>query len=169
MLDKILEQAKSQLVPALIDDPQVDNAQADQIAQVSGETVINSLSDQLKSGDTSGIMEMLSGADTDPSNPAVNNLSPKVAENLISRLGISPELAQNIASKAIPIIMNMFNGKVADAKNQGVDIGSIIGGLVSGQGGGFLGKLGGLFGGKKDTSADSKGGLSDILGSFLGK
>lgn len=172
MLDKLKELAKSQLVPALIDDPDVDNAKAEEIAQVSGETVLSALSQQLQGGDYSGIMELLSGNDSDTSSPAVNNLSPQLAENLISKLGLSPELARGIAARVLPLILNMLNGKVQNAQSQGIDIGSILAGLAggsNGQGGGLLGKLGGLFGAKKDHAAagNREKDLSDLLGNIL--
>ncbi|QEC54091.1 uncharacterized protein DUF937 [Anseongella ginsenosidimutans] len=170
MLEKLLEQAKGQLIPSLIDDPEVDNAHAEQIAEVSGDTVINSLLGQARSGDYSGLQELLSGNDTDASSPAVNNLVPQVAENLISRLGLSPEMAQNIAGKVIPMIMNMLNGKVQDAQSRGIDIGGLLGGLMSGngQGGGLLGKLGGMFGGgRKGGSGDNQPDISSLLGKFF--
>src|SRR3546814_18411829 len=88
---------------------------------------------------------MLSGNETDPANPAANQFVPKVAENLASRLGSSPEMAQKIAVMAIPLIMNMLNGKVKDAKDKGIDVGDLLGSLAGGgQGGGLPGKLGGL-------------------------
>src|SRR3546814_5318016 len=60
MLDKLVELAKGQLLPSLIDDPDVDNAQAEEIARVSGDSVINSLMEQAKGGDLSGLQEMRS-------------------------------------------------------------------------------------------------------------
>ncbi|HEY9560066.1 MAG TPA: DUF937 domain-containing protein [Anseongella sp.] len=169
MLDKLVELAKGQLLPSLIDDPDVDNAQAEEIARVSGDSVINSLMEQAKGGDLSGLQEMLSGNETDPANPAANQFVPKVAENLASRLGLSPEMAQKIAVMAIPLIMNMLNGKVKDAKDKGIDVGDLLGSLAGGgQGGGLIGKLGGLFGGKKTAAGGAnQGGISDILGKFF--
>lgn len=177
MLEKLLEQAKSQLIPSLISDPEIDNAQASQIAEVSGDTVINSLLGQARSGDFSGIQELLSGNDTDQASPAVNSLIPQLTENLASRLGISPQLAQSISAKVIPLIMNMLNGKVRNAQSSGVDIGGMLGGLMSGSGqgggngqagGGLLGKLGGMFGGSgKTDSAKKQADISDLLGKFL--
>lgn len=167
MLDKLLEQAKSQLIPSLENDPEVDNAKAGQIAEVSSDTVINSLIGQAKSGDLSGIQEMLSGEDTDAASPAANSLVPQLAQNLASKIGISPETAQSIASKVIPLIMNMFNGKVKDAKNQGMDIGGMLGGLTGGQGGGLLGKVSDMFGGGGKSSGNKQNDISDLLGKFL--
>src|SRR3546814_7335128 len=97
MLDKLVELAKGQLLPSLIDDPDVDNAQAEEIARVSGDSVINSLMEQAKGGDLSGLQEMLSGNETDPAYPAATQFVPKVADTLASRLGLSPEMAPQIA------------------------------------------------------------------------
>src|SRR3546814_16457236 len=123
MLDKLVELAKGQLLPSLIDDPDVDNAQAEEIARVSGDSVINSLMEQAKGGDLAGLQEMLSGNETDPGNQEENQFVPKVAENLAYRQGMSPEMTQKIDVVALTLLMNMFNGKVNEAKNKGIEVG----------------------------------------------
>src|SRR3546814_16270347 len=97
MLDKLVELAKGQLLPSLIDDPDVDNAQAVEIARVSGDSVLNSLMEQAKGGDLSGLQEMLSGNETEHAHHAANRFVHKWAENLAARREWSPWMGRTRA------------------------------------------------------------------------
>jgi hypothetical protein len=57
---------------------------------------------------------------------------PGIAAKLAGRLGISEGTARTLAAAAIPVIMNMMNGQVNQAQKGGLDIGSMIGGLMGG-------------------------------------
>jgi hypothetical protein len=91
------------------------------------------------------LREMLSGADTGTDNQVVQQLQSSVTTQLQSKLNISGQSAQQLAVMALPIIMNMLNGKVKNAQSSGFDINSALNGLKSQKGGllnGILGMLG---------------------------
>lgn len=174
MLEQLLEMAQSQLGNQFTEDPEVDNNIVPQASQVASSSVLNAIMDQVKGGNISAITEMLSGGQTDANNPEVQNLVPGVANNLMSQLGIGSDQAQGLAGKAIPVIMNMLNGKVQNAQSQGgFDVASLLGQLTGGGaqqnsgGGGILSSLAGsLLGG----GGNSGGGLqSTIINGVIGK
>lgn len=146
------------------------------VAGVTSQAVLDTLMQQLQSGDMSGIQEMLSGADTTPDSPAVNGLMPNVTSQLSNQLNLSPGMAQTIAAIAIPLILNMLNGRVNQAQQGGMDVGGMLGGLLGGgggsmgAGGGLLGSvLGGMMGGNNTASRPQQGGGGqDMLGGLLG-
>jgi hypothetical protein len=64
--------------------------------------------------------------------------------------------------------MNMMNGQVNQAQKGGLDIGSMIGGLMGGGGLSGLGGLGNLGGNQKgNQKGNQQGGLGDMLGGFF--
>lgn len=126
------------------------------VAGVASESIMQGLNQQVQSGDYSSVQEMLSGMDTSPDSPAVNGLMPGVTSQLSNRLGLSPGVAQTIAMMAIPLILNMLNGRVNQSRQGGNDIGGMLGGLL---GGGNAGNSG---------NANSGGGIGGLLGSVLG-
>lgn len=176
MLEQLLEMAQSQLGNQFTEDPEVDNNIVPQASQVASSSVLNAIMDQVKGGNISAITEMLSGSQTDASHPEVQNLVPGVANNLMSQLGIGSSQAQGLAGKAIPVILNMLNGKVQNAQSQGgFDVASLLGQLTGGGAqqqnsgaGGILSSLAGsLLGGGGNNSG---GGLqSTIINGVLGK
>jgi len=173
MFEQFLNIAQSHLQSQMATNPQVQQLGVDpqQVAGVASESVLNTLSSQLQNGDTSGIAELLSGSDTSQNSPAVKGLLPAVASQLSSRLNIPPATAQALAAIAIPLILNLLNGRVNQAKQGGMDIGSLLGGLLGGNnnGGGLMGSvLGGMMGGKPTSQSTTHGSGQNILGGILG-
>jgi hypothetical protein len=164
MLDSLIDLAKENLTGVVNSQPELQNRDAQETAQVTGQTILEELTHQAQSGETLGIMEMLSGSQTNSGHPAVNSMLPGVVAKLASRLGISEGTARTLAMAAIPMILNMMNGQVNQAQKGGLDIGSMLGGLM---GGGGLAGLGGLLGGNSGSSKD-KGNSQDMLGGILG-
>jgi hypothetical protein len=164
MLDSLIDLAKEHLTGVANSQPELQNRDPQETAQITGKTILEELTNQAHSGETSGIMEMLSGRQTTSNHSAVNSMLPGVVAKLASRLGISEGTARTLAMAAIPIIMNMMNGQVNQAQKGGFDIGGMLGGLL---GGGGLAGLGGLMGGNQSNTKD-KGNENDGLGGMLG-
>jgi hypothetical protein len=168
MLDSLIDLAKDHLSGVVNNQPELQNRDPQETARITGETVLEDLMGQAQTGNTSGIMEMLSGQQTSATSPLVSGMIPGIAAKLAGRLGISEGTARTLAAAAIPLIMNMMNGQVNQAQKGGLDIGSMIGGLMGGGGlSGLdgLGNLGGL--GGKPKGNQQQGGLGDMLGGFF--
>lgn len=164
MFEQLLDLAKNNLGNLINDDNEVPVEQKELAANVASETVINNITNQAKGGNYAGISEMLSGKDTDGNNRVAGNMIPDVVNNLIKKVGLSPEVAQSMAAKAVPSILNMLNSKVSAAKSTGgFDISSILnnlggGGNTASGGGGILGFIKKLLGGSKSNQTANSGG-----------
>jgi hypothetical protein len=176
MLDQLIQMATQQLGQQFIENPDVPNDQFDvnQVAQTTGSSIFETIAGQIGGGNIGGITEMLSGQQTGGNNPLVSGIASNVVNSLVQKSGLSPQLAQTIASVAVPFVMNMFNKQAGAAQSGGMDIGGLISGALSGgggnQGGGGLlgGLLGGILGGNKQQSGGGDLG-SQVLGSVLGQ
>lgn len=172
MFEQLLDLAKNNLGGLINNQQDVPLEQKEQAASVASETVINNITNQIKGGNYAGISEMLSGKDTDGNNAVAGSMMPDVVNNLIKKVGLSPEAAQNMASKAVPSILNMLNSKVSSAKSTGgFDISSILsnlggGGQTAASGGGIMGFIKKLFGGAKSSQSASSGGGSNTMDSI---
>lgn len=134
MLDQLLNVANDQLSDYLYGDQDVDNQIAQPAAQVASNTIINSIMDMAKNGQLSGLLNMFSGYQTDSNNSIVSTLMPTVVNAISQKLGVNPSIAQMIASKAVPYVLNMFNGKVnkTEHTNNNFDIIGTLTGLLGG-------------------------------------
>ncbi len=165
MLEQLLDLAKTHLGEQFHADPEVDNAIAPDAANAASSSVIDAIMSQVKGGNLGAITEMLSGSNTDASHPEVQNLMPNIATTIAGKLGIAPEVANGLASKALPLIMNMLNGKVGQAQAGGIDIQGLVGqltGAAQGGGGNMLGNI------VSSVLGGSGGGLGSIVGKLLG-
>ena len=176
MLDQLIQMATQQLGQQFVENPDVPNDQFDvnQVAQTAGSSIFETIAGQISGGNIGGITEMLSGQQTGGNNPLVSGIATNVVNALVQKSGLNPQLAQTIASVAVPFVMNMFNKQAGAAQSGGMDIGGLISGALSGgggnQGGGGLlgGLLGGILGGNKQQSGGGDLG-SQVLGSVLGQ
>ncbi len=175
MFEQLVSMATSHLGDNLSSNEAIKGLGVDHqnVAGVAGNVILQTLMGQLQNNDTSALQEMLSGTETSQNSPAVSSLMPSVVSQLGSQLNLSSGTAQSIAAVAIPLIMNMLNGRVNQAQQGGMDIGGMLGGLMgggnaSGGGGGLLGSvLGGLMGGG-NAAPQQKNSAQDMLGSLLG-
>lgn len=136
-----------------------------QVASVASESVLSSLMSQAGSGNLSNIMEMFSGSETSADHSSIAEMSPVVAQQLSSKLGIDSNMASGIVSQIMPMIMNTFNNK---AGSGGFDVQSIVSQF---QNGGIGDAIQDLIGGGKGNSTNPGAGgiLNMIKGLFGGK
>ncbi len=175
MLEQLIQMATSQLGSQLQDHPELAGQDIDlgNVAQTAGTSIFETLASQIGGGNIGGLTEMLSGTDTSADHPVASSMSSNVVESLVQKAGVSPQIASTIASVAIPMIMNMFNKQAGQAQSNGIDIGGLISGALSGggqsQGGGGLlgGLLGSVLGGGNQQQSGGGGLGAQVLGSVL--
>lgn len=173
MIEQLIQMATQQLGQQFVEHPDVPNTEFDvnQVAQTAGSSIFESIAGQVGSGNLGGLQEMLSGQTTGANNPLVSGIASNVVNALVQKSGLNPQLAQTIASVAVPFVLNMFNKQAGAAQSGGMDIGSLITGAMSGgqQGGGGLigGLLGGILGGNKQPQGQDLG--TQVIGSVLGQ
>ena len=151
MFDQLLNIAQENLGGITRNIPGLNDLDSKQVSDVTSQTVINTILYQAKKGDVNSLKEMLSGSDTGHDNEVINSLKGSVTNQLRNKLNISDQSAQQLAIMALPIIMNMLNGKVRNAQNSGLDINSQLNSL-SGRGGGMFNSLLGHFGGNNGNT-----------------
>lgn len=139
MFDKIMGLVKDQVTNSIGSIPGIP---ADKKAQTI-ETTASSLMDGLKQHAVGGGLQSLLGGGGAPS-----GLSSGVVSALTQKVGLSPAIAQSVVAAVIPAVMSLFKKKIADPKEPGFNLESLVGGLTGGSGGGLMGAIGGLFGKK---------------------
>lgn len=167
MLDQLLNGEHNQLFDIVKNFSGVENHQNEAATTVVKESIIDTLTQQAKSGDLSSIQAMFSGTQTDANSPVAAGLSGNIVQNLIGKLGISPSTAQSLTQQILPVVLNMFNNKSGQAQNGGLDIASIIGQTLGGQGNsGSVDSLLNLFNNKDNNNSSNKDdgfGLDDMI------
>lgn len=160
MIDQLIQLAKEQLGGQL-QQAGLNSAQINPSMEVAKDTVVDGIKSEAMSGGLDNLLSLFNGkAAASASNPFVSSLITKYAGNLISKLGLSPQVSQTVSQLVIPTIMQLFAKKETGTANSAGDlmsmlgmdkdkgIASILGNLGGGKGGDILGGLGKIFGGK---------------------
>ncbi|MFN8437690.1 MAG: DUF937 domain-containing protein [Cytophagales bacterium] len=170
MLEQLLNSEQGNLFDLVKNFQGIDNQHNEAATNIVKDTIVSSLSNQAKSGDLSGILEMFSGSQTNGINNAASSMSNDIVSNLVSKLGINPSQASGFVQMAMPIIMNMFNNKVQNAKSSGFDVASLIGQFAGGNSGsgidaGSVSSLISMFtnGGNSSSNSNDGFGLDDVI------
>lgn len=144
MYDQLLNFAKDHLKNIIDSTPELQSMDKQKATQVTGESIISSIMNQVKDGQFGGIKELLSGNTTGHDHDEVKKLEKPVSENLMNKLGVSKDTAILLAVAAIPLVLNMMNSKVNTAKQNGVNVDSYLN--KAEQGGGLLSSILKMFG-----------------------
>ena len=157
MFDKLSsmfsETVKDQLEGQLMETIGMDAEKADKTVKVGTETILSSFSDELMSGNISGLTDLVKGGvQNTAQNPIISGISQKVVNALAEQVGLSQSMANKVVEIIIPFVMNMLNEK--DADDSPFSINSMFD----------------LLSGKKDESSadDLFSGLSKGLGGLFG-
>lgn len=146
MLDQLLSFAKDNLTDILDGIPEMQQMDKQQSLDVMSKSVVNTIMDQVKSGDFSALKEMLNGNTTAHDSDEVKKLHEPIAQDLMKKLNLSENTSGVLSAAVIPIIMNMLNNKVSNAKSNGVDVDGYLNKME--QGSGLLSSILKLFGAK---------------------
>lgn len=150
MLDNILSLVKDQ-VSGIID--KNNEIPADEKAKVV-DTTTSTLMDGFISNFTENNLSSLSGlfGGGGGGGDLVETLKNSVVSVLSEKIGLSKEVANNIAASVVPTVTNLLSSKVNDSNEPGFTLESVIGafsGKTGGKsGGGIVDTLKGFFGGK---------------------
>lgn len=148
MIQQLLNLAEEHLQGIERNIPELMDLDSKSVSAMTSQTVVNTIMQQAKKGNVNGLREMLSGADTDANHDSIKQLQGSVTAQLQNKLNISEQGAGQLATIALPIIMNMLNAKVRNAQSGGLNINDALKAL-NGNGGGILQSITGLLGGNK--------------------
>jgi len=159
MLDQLIKFGKEQLSGQLKQEAKLNDDQVGKSLNVAQETITDGLKDQILGGNLSGVMNLFNGKSSPTSsNPIVSSLISTYASNLISKVGLSPAIAQTVTNMVIPALMSKFaskdTGEAHDEKGLLSKLGmsgdsaitGMLGGILGNKGGDLLGGIGKMFG-----------------------
>ena len=144
MLDGIIDLVKDQALGAITNNAGVPADKKEAAVETTTSAVVNGLKDQLTPDNLSNILGIFSGGSASNSN-LTSGLQSSVVSALSEKVGLSPAVANSIASTVIPAIMGLIAKKHNDS-NDSFSLESLVESVTGKQGGGILGTLGGLFG-----------------------
>ena len=149
MLQDIINQTTGSLLSDLRGKIGLDEGTAKEELDVSKESLISSLGKEVASGNLNGIIGMLN-AGSDAKNTGVfKNLLSGLNSSYVSKLGISPELANQIGNLVLPVILSAIAGSKSGDFGK-TDLTKMLG---EGFGGSLMDKAGDLL----------KGGLGNLF------
>jgi hypothetical protein len=105
MLEQLINSLKSEVGGQLTSQSNLPSGHADQIFSIISSVAKSEVARHILSGKLSDVMNLFSKSqNSEGANQLQSNISSGVVSDLISKMGISPEAASNIASTALPAL-----------------------------------------------------------------
>jgi hypothetical protein len=150
MLEELLKSGGKELISQLGSQFNLDASQANQVAEVSSETIKNELFDEAKSGNFDGILSLFNGSTSSAGSALSGKLTNSLVGSLLSKVGLKNEMAQKVATFVIPFILQKISGNKPSGGFSAGDLTSLLGGsttdILKDKASNLLkGGLGGLF------------------------
>jgi uncharacterized protein YidB (DUF937 family) len=151
MLEQLINSLKSEVGGQVLDQTNLPSGHLDKIFSVIGDVTKKEVAGNILKGNLSDVMNLFSNqTNTDGANQIQSNISSSVISNLTSKLGLSPEVSSNIASAALPGLINMITKHNSTTPDDDPSPLHDLFGTAGGSGilGAAKNLLGGLFGNK---------------------
>ncbi len=149
MLEQLIDSLKSEVGGQIAGQTNLPSGNLDKIFSVIGDAAKREVTGHILGGKLSDVMNLFSNKpNTDGANQLQSNISSGVVSDLTSKLGLSPEVSNSIASTVLPKLINMItNHNNTTPENDPSPLHELFG--TGGDSGGILGAaknlLGGLF------------------------
>ena len=149
MLEQIMNSLKSEVGGQLAGQTNLPSGHMDQIFSIISNAAKSEVAGHILKGNLSDVMSLFSKSpNSEGANQLQSNISSGVISNLISQMGLSPEVAGNIASVALPaLIEKITNHNSATPDDDPSPLHDLFG---TGSNNGFLGTAKNLLGGFLD-------------------
>lgn len=167
MIDQLKKLVENYAGDAIIRNSEVPDEKNEAAIEAVASGISDSLQKEVSQGNFEGLLSMFQQGGTSnlAGNPAVSGIANNVVANLSSKLGISPQIAQTIASSLIPMVMNSFVNKTNDPNDKDFDLQDMLKNF-SGNDSLDIGDILGKFSG--GSKSGGGGGIGDLLGKVLG-
>ena len=158
---------------AVVNNPAVPNEHNEAVMGEASNSIMDTLKNMVASGNMEDLGKLFQGNNaSDPSNPAVKQITDNLTGSLGEKFGLSGAAASGVAGSLIPKVLGSLIGGAKDPNKPGFDVSDIIGAISGGSGnsGGIMDaitKYGGQFG--LDQNADGKVDVSDAMAAVSGK
>lgn len=126
MFDQLLDLVKQNAGDSIINNPAIPNERNDDAVNTTGQSIMNSLSNQAGSGNMNQLLEMFQSGNTQQSNPVVNNVTKNVAGDLAQKFNLNSSQASGIAEQLIPVVMNQLVSKTNDPNDNSFTMDGIM-------------------------------------------
>lgn len=139
MFDSLFNLVKENAGDAIINNPVIPNEKNDDAIAQSTSSIMNTLKEQVSSGNMNSIMELFKqSGGTATNNPVMSAMNNNLISELMGKFGVEQNQAGNIASTLIPQVMDKLVTKTNDPN----DTSFTMDGVMSSIGGtGGLGDL----------------------------
>ncbi|GAB3012708.1 hypothetical protein [Spirosoma pulveris] len=157
MLETLMNLVQQQSGQAVINNPAIPNSQNDSVMQTVAGSIMSGLGQQAQGGGLGGLLGMFTnGGGNLQQSPVTQGVQQHVEQNLMEKLGISPQVAMSVASAVVPMVLSKLANKAADPNDSSVDTNSILGAATGKQGIDWMGMAG-------SAMADGKLDMSDLM------
>jgi hypothetical protein len=161
MLENLQNLVRQSADEAIINNPAIPNERNEEAVADASSSIISGLKTAVANGNTSDIQSLFTNGPQAAATSAVaQNIQSGFAQNLMQKFGLDAGKAGGIAASLIPIVLQKFVHKTNDPNDKSFDLTSVLGSLTGGgglgnimdnlggggkEGGGLMGKIGGMF------------------------
>ena len=175
MLETLMNLVQQQSGQAVINNPAIPNSQNDSVMQTVASSIMSGLGQQAQGGGLGNLLGMVVNGGNVQQSPVTQGVQSHVEQNLMEKLGISPQVAMSVAAAVVPMVLSKLMHKASDPNDPSVDGNSILGAATGQQGIDWMGMAGSAMAdGKLDmndlmrVATQQGGGLGGMLGGLLG-
>lgn len=111
MLNNLLKEGAPELLSMLGSKFNLTSTQAGSALDVSAETLQGDLLNEAKSGNIDGILSLFNGQSSSAASSLTGKLTNSLTKNLLSKVGISNEIAVKVSEFIIPFVLERIGKK----------------------------------------------------------
>jgi uncharacterized protein YidB (DUF937 family) len=162
MLENLQNLIRQHASDAIINNPAIPNEKNEEVVADASSSIVSGLKTAVANGNTDSLISLFNnGSEAASTSPVARNIQDGFVHNLMQKFGLDQGKASGIASSLIPIVLQKLVHKTNDPNDNSFDLGGIIGSLTGGggignivnslgsgnneEGGGIMGKIGGMF------------------------
>lgn len=165
---------------AITNNPAIPNEHNNAAMETVAQSMMGGLTQQAQGGGLGNLLGMVvNGGGNVQDSPVTQGVQQHVEQNLMQKLGISPQVAMSVAGSLVPIVLGKLMNKAADPNDPSVDGNTIMGAATGQHGTDWMGMASSAMAdGKLDMNdlvrqvsgggQTSAGGLGGMLGGLFG-
>lgn len=166
MIDNIMSMVKDQIGGDLMEKFGLDSSQKDEEINITKDTISDKISGAASGCGMSRIMNLFSSNDNDDEgNSILSDLTSSLSSNFSDKLGVDSDKSGGISSMIMEKVTSLFGDKLGGS----FDIGDLMGMIGGGKAGGIADMVGELIGGDSKKSGELGGMLGKLEGIFRKK
>ena len=146
MFEDLLNLVTQHAGDSVVNNNQIPNDQNNAVINTSTQSIIDSLKNHISSGNLQQVMSLFNSQGSLQNNQVVTTVTQNVTTDLMTKHGLSQEVANNVVSSLIPTVMNQLVQKTNNPADSSFNIQSIMSTLGGNSGGSSIeNMLGGFF------------------------